>query len=86
MKLFGGGKSDGSDDDKKVDAAAAGGDANASIAGSDASGDGGGSKVGTMPEGDYVIHVLIIQAKSIRLEGEDTSDPLIKVSSMDFSK
>jgi hypothetical protein len=86
MNLFKGG--DKSDDGKKSEGgAAAGGDkANASVAGSDGSGEGGGSKVGNMPEGDYVIHVLIIQAKSIHLEGEDTSDPLIKVTCMDVNK
>jgi len=81
MNLFGGG------DSKKSDAGEnkEGNDA-ASAAGSDEGGDGGGSKVGNMPEGDYIIHVLIIQAKTIRLEGESTSDPFIKVSSMGIDK
>jgi sugar/nucleoside kinase (ribokinase family) len=60
MNLFGG------DDDKKSDKKPAGGGggdgaANQSVAGSNASGEGdGGSKVGNMPEGDYIIHVLVI--------------------------
>ena len=81
MNLFGGG------DSKKSDAGEnkEGNDA-ASAAGSDEGGDGGGSKVGNMPEGDYIIHVLIIQAKTIRLEGESTSDPFIKVTCMGIDK
>ena len=83
MNLFGGGDSKKSEEGDK--GGGGGGDDAGSVAGSDA-GDGGGSKVGNMPEGDYIIHVLIIQAKSIRLEGESTSDPFIKVSSMGVDK
>jgi hypothetical protein len=62
MNLF-----SGHGDDKKSDGAsakskkpdAAGADGEGSDAGSDV-GDGGGNKVGNMPEGDYIIHVLII--------------------------
>ena len=79
MNLFGGhdDKKEGEHPEKKE----GGGDAaaNVSNAGSDAGGGDDGSKVGNMPEGDYVIHILIIQAKSIRLEGEDSCDPLIKI-------
>ena len=85
MNLFGGG-----DDDKKSEkkSDAGGAPANQSVAGSNAGGDGedGGAKVGNMPEGDYIIHVLIQSAKCIKLEGEYTSDPFIKLSCMGIDK
>ena len=59
MNLLGlGGKDSDKESEKK--APAGGGDANESVAGSDAGEDGNGAKVGNMPEGDYIIHVLII--------------------------
>ena len=86
MNLLGLGKDSDKGSDKDNKKAPEGGDEAASAAGSDGGDDAGGSKVGNMPEGDYIIHVLIIQAKSIHLEGEDTSDPFIKVSCMGQDK
>ena len=38
-----------------------------------------GSQVCNMPEGAYLLHVLIETGKNIQLEGEDTVDPMVKV-------
>ena len=46
----------------------------------------GGASVGVMKEGEYLLHVLIETGKNISLEGEDTVDPLIKVSFMGKNK
>ena len=38
-----------------------------------------GSQVCNMPEGDYLLHVLVEKGKNIFLDGEDTVDPMMKV-------
>ena len=45
-----------------------------------------GSKVGTMKNGEYMLHVLIESAQAIDLEGEATVDPIIRVSFMGKTK
>ena len=45
-----------------------------------------GSKVGTMKDGAYQLHVLIETGKNLDLEGEDTVDPMIKVTFLANSK
>lgn len=45
-----------------------------------------GSKVGTMKDGAYQVHVLIETGKNIDLEGEDTVDPMVKVTFLANSK
>jgi hypothetical protein len=39
----------------------------------------GGPKVGTMKDGEYLLHVLVETGKTLDLEGEDTVDPMVKV-------
>lgn len=41
---------------------------------------GAGSKVGNFKDGAYLLHVLIETGKNLELEGEDSVDPLIRVS------
>ena len=41
-----------------------------------------GSKVTSMKAGEYVLHVLVETGKNIDLEGEDTVDPMVKISFM----
>ena len=38
-----------------------------------------GSQVVNMPDGDYLVHVLIEKGKNIFLDGEDTVDPMVRV-------
>ena len=45
-----------------------------------------GEKVASMKDGEYQLHVLIETAKNLSLEGEDTCDPLIRVSMMSKNK
>lgn len=44
--------------------------------------EGGDGESGTVviKDGEYMIHMLIEEAKTIDLEGEDTTDPMVKVS------
>lgn len=46
----------------------------------------GEPKVGVMKDGEYLLHVLIETGKNISLEGEDTVDPLIKITFMGKNK
>ena len=45
-----------------------------------------GSKVGSMKDGAYQVHILIETGKNMDLEGEDAVDPMIKVSFLANSK
>jgi len=45
-----------------------------------------GSKVATMKNGEYMLHVLVETAKNLGLEGEATIDPLVKITMMDKTK
>ena len=45
-----------------------------------------GAQVGTMKNGEYLLHVLVESGKNISLEGEDNVDPLIQVSFMGKKK
>jgi len=47
---------------------------------------GAGSKVTSMKAGEYVLHVLVETGKNVDLEGEDTVDPMVKISFMGRSK
>lgn len=39
-----------------------------------------GSKVASMKDGSYLLHVLIETGKNLKLDGEDTINPMVKVS------
>ena len=45
-----------------------------------------GSKVGSMKSGEYLLHVLIETGKMMGVDGEDTVDPLVKVSILGKNK
>ena len=38
------------------------------------------SVVGKMPSGDYMIHVYVQQAHSFKLDGADTVNPIIEIT------
>ena len=48
--------------------------------------DSAGNNVASMKDGEYILHVLVESGKSMFMEGEDTIDPLIKVSFVGNSK
>jgi len=48
--------------------------------------EGGGPKVGTMKDGEYLLHILVETGKTLYLEGEDTVDPMVKVLFMGKEK
>ena len=45
-----------------------------------------GSGMQHLKDGEYLLHVFIEEAKNIDLEGEDTTDPLIRVSFLGKTK
>ena len=45
-----------------------------------------GSQVSSMAGGDYVIHILVQQARTLILDDEDTVDPLIRAKILDLDK
>ena len=45
-----------------------------------------GSQVCQMAGGDYVIHILVQQARTLILDDEDTVDPLIRAKILDLDK
>ena len=73
--MFGGG-----DKDKKEEEAADG------AAEEEEGEDESGKNVASMKDGEYILHVLVETGKSIFLEGEDTIDPMVKITFMGESK
>lgn len=73
----------GGDEEKEAGAPAGGAEEDEEDAGA---ADAGGSGMLHMKDGEYLLHVLIGEAKNIDLEGEDTTDPLIKVTFLGKTK
>ena len=44
------------------------------------------SEICTMKRGDYMIHVYIEQAKNLKVDAEDTVDPIVQINCLDVRK
>lgn len=82
--MFGFGDSESKSKEKKPAAGGGGGDggnegggADPAAAGGGGGGDGEEKKIGTMPSGDYVIHIHLQNGKNFFLPDEDTCDPYV---------
>ena len=81
---------------KKDDATAVNADSKQTEQTNDGSGSKGGSsgakkpeeksEICTMKRGDYMIHVYIEQAKNIKVDAEDTVDPIVQIHCLDARK
>ena len=72
-------------DDKKGDAKKADDGAAAAAGGSDDEGD-AQSGICTMKRGDYMIHVMVEQAKNLKMESDSTVDPIVEVKVLNDKK
>lgn len=80
--MFGFGDSESKSKEKKPAAGGGGGDGGNEGGGADPAAAGGGGdgeekKIGTMPSGDYVIHIHLQNGKNFFLPDEDTCDPYV---------